>query len=323
MYAINTDPYGLIETSLSKCAELMQEVSSWQHILCTQLTDGVLHPLTQQLNAFSQLQQLKEKHLQCNQSLESAMGSFLKIKKKDSESEKQQAVLHLTDSRRNFHQCSVLYYNELNLHQAGRQLSFLTPLLALVAAHQCFHSLAHAALNANHGKRQVQLLKQVNKEKAAADAAAAAATDATSADQTSQQQQQTDAAVKPDDDAGGEKSDNETGDTKESRKDEVNIVGNSCSVNTKDTPSSAPSVSKAGPSKPRIPRKQDEDYFETLGLVVKRLEGDHETESTNCSDLLSALLDYSEQLYSPSTAATVHAHQAHTHALHGYLNVNK
>ena len=89
----------------------------------------------------------------------------IKVKKKDSENEKQQSSLMLTDARRNFHQCSVLYYNELNLHQAGRQLSFLTPLLAMVAAHQCFHSLAHAALNASHDKRHVELLKEVMKKK--------------------------------------------------------------------------------------------------------------------------------------------------------------
>ncbi|KAF2346993.1 Arfaptin (AH) domain/BAR domain [Trinorchestia longiramus] len=118
-YAINTDPKNLIDTSLSKSAELMQEVSTWQHILCTQLTDGVLHPLTQQLNAYSQLQQLKEKHAQCSQALEVAVGSFLRVKKRDSEAEKEAAAAALTDARQNFHQCAVMYYNELNLHQVG------------------------------------------------------------------------------------------------------------------------------------------------------------------------------------------------------------
>ena len=255
----------------------MQEVSTWQHILCTQLTDGVLHPLTQQLNAYSQLQHLKEKHLQCSLQLESSLASFLKVKKKDSEADKQQATLMLTDNRRNFHQCSVLFYNELNLHQAGRQLSFLTPLLALVAAHQCFHSLAHAALNANHNKRHVELLKEVMKNKSI------------------EEKETLEGTEKGD----GEKHEQEA----------------------METPASKKSAEKS--DKIRIPKKQDEDYFEAMGLVVKRLESEHEKESTTCSDLISALLDHSEQLYSPSTASTVHAHQAHTHGLHGYLNVNR
>lgn len=248
VYAINTDPHNLVETSLGRSAELMQEVSTWQHILCTQLTDGVLHPLTQQLNAFSQLQQLREKHLQCNQSLEAAMTNFLKTKRKDSDSDKQLAVLNLTDARRNFHQCSVLYYNELNLHQAGRQLSFLTPLLALVAAHQCFHSLAHAALNANHNKRQVELLKQVmNDKKRQEQEAAAAAKNSLEQGEVTEKEE------------SGEKHDREAMEVLASDQD-----GGMAPID--------PVVSKVNSNKTRIPRKQDEDYFEALGLVVKRLE---------------------------------------------------
>ncbi|XP_018006813.1 DCC-interacting protein 13-alpha, partial [Hyalella azteca] len=78
VYAINTDPKGLVDTSLGRGAELLQEVSSWQHILCTQLTDGVLHPLTQQLNAYSQLLQLQEQHAHCTQALEAAVAGFLR-----------------------------------------------------------------------------------------------------------------------------------------------------------------------------------------------------------------------------------------------------
>jgi len=256
----------------------MQEVSTWQHILCTQLTDGVLHPLTQQLNAYSQLQQLREKHSQCTQQLDSSVSSFLKVKKKDTESEKDGATLFLTDTRRNFHQCSVLYYNELNLHQGGRSLSFLTPLLAMVAAHQCFHSLAHAALNASHNKRQVQLLKEVMKSK-------------------SMEQR--------------EKSTEDDSDTKEEKHEKEPME----TTADKKNPDQADKI--------KVPKKNDDDYFEAMGLVVKKLENEHERESTACSDLISALLDHSEQLYSPSTASTVHAHQAHTHGLHGYLNVNR
>ena len=74
----------------------------------------------------------------------------------------------------------------------------------------------------------------------------------------------------------------------------------------------------------RLPNVSDPDYFEAMGLVVKTLEEEHENESTTCSDLLSALLEHSEQLYLPSTMATIHTYQSTSNnVLHGYLNVNK
>ena len=203
----------------------MQEVSSWNHILCTQLTDGVLHPLTQQLNAYSQLQQLKEKHAQCTFQLDSSVSSFLKLKKKDTDIEKEQAALFLTDTRRNFHQCSVLYYNELNLHQGGRSLSFLTPLLALVAAHQCFHSLAHAALNSSHNKRQVELLKEVMKAKS----------------------------------IEKEKEETTSVDEKEEKHEKEPM----------ETPASIKSSDNL--DKIKIPKKNDDDYFEAMGLSCEEV----------------------------------------------------
>ncbi|XP_018027777.1 uncharacterized protein LOC108683013, partial [Hyalella azteca] len=204
---------------------------------------------------------------------------------------------------------------------AGRALSFLTPLLALVAAHQCHHSLAHAALNAAHNRRHVQLLKQVmesqqeQKQKPGApdgEPTAPAGTEPPSQASPGSGTDPPGAGADP----PADKSLEAGVQTPADKPLEAGVQSPADGSTTQKavSPRDAPL---------RIPQRGDEDYFEALGLVVGRLQADHEQESTACADLLGALLEHSEGLYSPTAAAAVHAHQAHTHGLHGYLNVNR
>ncbi|XP_014676813.1 PREDICTED: DCC-interacting protein 13-alpha-like, partial [Priapulus caudatus] len=136
-------------STLKQFASTIDEISSWQQVLATQLTDGMMFPLTRFIESdMGEIQRLGNQYEYSSQEHEKAMDRFCRLsKKKYTEKLAADANEDVFVFRKKYHQTGLRYYGALNQLQYKRSCSMLEPLLGYLHAIRSFFKMGHESIS--------------------------------------------------------------------------------------------------------------------------------------------------------------------------------
>ncbi|XP_076058721.1 DCC-interacting protein 13-alpha-like isoform X2 [Oratosquilla oratoria] len=136
-----------ISATLQQFATYVSKISSWQHIMASQVADGVVYPLSRFLDTdLRELDTMSKLHQTASVEVDQAINHYWRCRRKDPNQEYRDANEQVYMAKKKFHQMALHYYSKLNLLQLSRKAALLEPLLGLLHANKAFFSVGHETL---------------------------------------------------------------------------------------------------------------------------------------------------------------------------------
>ncbi|XP_074646175.1 DCC-interacting protein 13-alpha-like isoform X3 [Tubulanus polymorphus] len=138
----------ILTSTIMQFSTYLDEISSMQQVLATQLADSMMYPVTRFLHAdLDEIQTMGEMFQVSTQEHEQAVAKYMKIpRKRDNEKQRFEGNEELYVMKKKFHQTALHYYSSLNAIQYKRKYAFLEPLLGYMHAHRSFFQLCNEAI---------------------------------------------------------------------------------------------------------------------------------------------------------------------------------
>lgn len=150
-FPLDNDTDSVLVSTLKQFANSLDEASSWHQILVSQLSDGMMFPLSNFLDI-----ELKDVIARCemfqisSNDLDKVLVKYSKLsKKKDSDKDCGEVNEEVYMARRKFHQIALHYYASLNALQYKRKTALIDPLLGYLHAMKSHYALGNDALGVN------------------------------------------------------------------------------------------------------------------------------------------------------------------------------
>ncbi|KAK3890198.1 hypothetical protein Pcinc_005842 [Petrolisthes cinctipes] len=148
-FSVDNDTEGVVSSTLDKFAAHISEMSSWEHIVATQIADGTVYPLSRFIDTeLHDLDTMANLYQTAGSEVERAVTRYSRCRRKDPEYERREANEDVYISKKKFHQMALHYYSKLNLVQYIRKSALLEPVVGILAASRTHHSLANETLEA-------------------------------------------------------------------------------------------------------------------------------------------------------------------------------
>ncbi|XP_064108440.1 DCC-interacting protein 13-alpha-like isoform X1 [Macrobrachium nipponense] len=146
-FPVDNDPEGIISTTLQQFASYVSEMSSWEHIVATQIADGAVYPLSRFIDTeLHEMDTMASLYQNAGLDLERAVARYSKCRRKDPEQEYRESNEDVYVSKKKFHQMALHYYSKLNLLQYTQKSALLEPMLGLLVATRAHYNMGHDTL---------------------------------------------------------------------------------------------------------------------------------------------------------------------------------
>ncbi|XP_068204515.1 DCC-interacting protein 13-alpha-like [Palaemon carinicauda] len=146
-FPVDNDPEGVIASTLQKFASYVSEMSSWEHIVATQIADGAVYPLSRFIDTeLHEMDTMASLYQNAGLDLDRAVARYSKCRRKDPEQEYREANEDVYISKKKFHQMSLHYYSKLNLLQYTQKSALLEPMLGFLVATRAHYNMGHDTL---------------------------------------------------------------------------------------------------------------------------------------------------------------------------------
>lgn len=138
----------ILSSTLSQFSIFLDELSSVQQVLLTQLSDNTIFPISRFLkNDLDEILSLKEVFQSASDEHEQSLATYMKFpKKKEQDKSRQEVVDELYIARKKSHQTCLHYYTALNSLQYKRKSSLLEPLVGLMNAQKTFFEIGRESV---------------------------------------------------------------------------------------------------------------------------------------------------------------------------------
>ncbi|XP_064632170.1 DCC-interacting protein 13-alpha-like isoform X2 [Lineus longissimus] len=138
----------ILKETIKQFTGYLDEISSMQQILATQLGDSMMYPINRFLQAdLEEISTMFEMFQISSSEHENAMNKYMKISKKSrNEKERIDSNEELYVMRKKFHQTNLHYYSSLNALQYKRKYAFLEPMLGYMHAHRSFFAMCQEVI---------------------------------------------------------------------------------------------------------------------------------------------------------------------------------
>lgn len=139
----------ILTDTLKQFTVYLDELSSVQQILATQLGGGMMYPVNRFLQAdLDEIVRMSQMYHIVSNEHEQSLGRYMKLsKKKDVEKTRQDCSEDLYAMRKKFHQTALHYFSSLNSLQYKRKVSLLEPLIGYMHAQKGFFAMGHEAVS--------------------------------------------------------------------------------------------------------------------------------------------------------------------------------
>ncbi|XP_053509029.1 DCC-interacting protein 13-alpha isoform X2 [Ictalurus furcatus] len=133
----------VMSSTLQQFAKVIDELSSCQAVLSTQLADAMMFPITQfKERDVKEILTLKEVFQISSDDLDTAINRYSRLsKKKENEKLKGEVIEDVYTSRKKQHQTMMHYFSALNTLQYKKRIALLEPLLGYMQAQISFFKL--------------------------------------------------------------------------------------------------------------------------------------------------------------------------------------
>ncbi|XP_017305772.1 DCC-interacting protein 13-alpha isoform X2 [Ictalurus punctatus] len=133
----------VMSSTLQQFAKVIDELSSCQAVLSTQLADAMMFPITQfKERDVKEILTLKEVFQISSNDLDTAINRYSRLsKKKENEKLKGEVIEDVYTSRKKQHQTMMHYFSALNTLQYKKRIALLEPLLGYMQAQISFFKL--------------------------------------------------------------------------------------------------------------------------------------------------------------------------------------
>ncbi|PAA68024.1 hypothetical protein BOX15_Mlig013367g2 [Macrostomum lignano] len=129
-------------TTFPLLAEYMDEISTMQQILASQISDTLIYPINRFLSAdLEELSQLQNLYKMVSDEHELAVQKHMKLAKRCSEKQRVEAVEEVFQMRKKQHKTALHYFSAMNLMQHKRQFVFLEAIAGHLQAHLSFFKI--------------------------------------------------------------------------------------------------------------------------------------------------------------------------------------
>lgn len=146
-FCVDNDTEGVVSSTLAKFASHISEMSSWEHIVATQIADGAVYPLSRFIDTeLHEMDTMATLHQNAGVDLERAVTRYSRCRRRDPEQEHRESNEDVYVSKKKFHQMALHYYSKLNLLQFSRKAALLEPMLGMLVATRAYHNMGHDTL---------------------------------------------------------------------------------------------------------------------------------------------------------------------------------
>lgn len=148
-FPLEIDTESVFSSSLLQFANMLDEVSSWHQILATQLTDGMMYPLSRFIhNDLEDIATMNELFQVSSSDVDKVLTKYGKIsKRKDNDRDTIDTCNEVYNCRKKFHQVALHYYDSLNSLQYKRKTALLEPLIGFLYAFKSHFTIGYDALS--------------------------------------------------------------------------------------------------------------------------------------------------------------------------------
>ncbi|XP_042887593.1 DCC-interacting protein 13-alpha-like isoform X1 [Penaeus japonicus] len=146
-FPVNGDADGVVASTLSQFSKHVSEMSSWEHIVATQIADGAVYPLSRFIDTeLHEMETMATLYQNAGMDLDRAITRYSRCRRRDPEQEHRESNEDVYVSKKKFHQMALHYYSKLNLLQYSRKSALLEPMLGLLVATRAHYNMGHDAL---------------------------------------------------------------------------------------------------------------------------------------------------------------------------------
>ncbi|XP_022250573.1 DCC-interacting protein 13-alpha-like [Limulus polyphemus] len=148
-FYLDTDPDSILSSILQHFVSTLDEISSWQQMCATQLTDGMMFPLNRFIEAdLTEVSAMAEMFHIASNELEHCFAKFCKVpRKRESDKHRQETNEEVYIANKKFHQMALHYYASLNSLQYKRKIALIEPLLGYISSLKSHFSVGNDAMN--------------------------------------------------------------------------------------------------------------------------------------------------------------------------------
>lgn len=147
-FPIESDSEGMIATTFQQYSSHLSEMSSWEHIVATQIADGAVYPLSRFIDTeLHEMETMGSLYQTAGLDLERATTRYSKCRRKDPEQEHRESCEDVYVAKKKFHQMALHYYSKLNLLQYSRRSALVEPMLGLMVATRGHFNMGRETFN--------------------------------------------------------------------------------------------------------------------------------------------------------------------------------
>nr|XP_045611124.1 DCC-interacting protein 13-alpha-like isoform X2 [Procambarus clarkii] len=146
-FSVENDSDGVEVSTLEQFATHISEMSSWEHIVATQIADGAVYPLSRFIDTeLHEMDTMGTLYQNAGIDLERAVTRYSRCRRRDPELEYRESNEDVYVSKKKFHQMALHYYSKLNLLQFSRKTALLEPMLGLLVATRGHYNMGRDTL---------------------------------------------------------------------------------------------------------------------------------------------------------------------------------
>ncbi|XP_042237932.1 DCC-interacting protein 13-alpha-like isoform X2 [Homarus americanus] len=146
-FSVDNDSEGVVASTLDQFAAHISEMSSWEHIVATQIADGAVYPLSRFIDTeLHEMDTMSTLYQNAGTDLERAVTRYSRCRRRDPEQERRESNEDVYVSKKKFHQMALHYYSKLNLLQFSRKSALLEPMLGMLVATRAHYNMGHDTL---------------------------------------------------------------------------------------------------------------------------------------------------------------------------------
>lgn len=147
-FSVDNDKGEVVASTLEKFASHISEMSSWEHIVATQIADGSVYPLSRFIDTeLHEMDTMASLYQTAGQDMEKAISRYSRCRRKDPEVERREANEDVYVTRKKFHQMALHYYAKMNLLQYSHKIALLEPVLGFLVATRAHYNMGHDTLS--------------------------------------------------------------------------------------------------------------------------------------------------------------------------------
>ncbi|XP_045125897.1 DCC-interacting protein 13-alpha-like isoform X2 [Portunus trituberculatus] len=147
-FSVDNEKGEAVAENLEKFASHISEMSSWEHIVATQIADGSVYPLSRFIDTeLHEMDTMASLHQNAGLDMEKAISRYSRCRRKDPEMERREANEDVYVTRKKFHQMALHYYAKMNQLQYSHKIALLEPVLGLLVATRAHYNMGHDTLS--------------------------------------------------------------------------------------------------------------------------------------------------------------------------------